>query len=161
MNKYEKYRCLTEEQKKIRLMIMDKIIDAGKPVRTSEAIDYVKEKSNFDAEFVEETFKQFIDTNVMVEVEDEIRFIFPVSGLPTNHRITLEDGRTFCAMCAIDSIGTSFTFHQKVSINSICSSTGKEINLKIKDGKVLETNNPDMYIIHVDLLKNTDWANAC
>lgn len=161
MNKYEKYRCLTDEQKAIRISIMDCIIDNGGSVNIELAKKWVKEHMESSEETIDATFKQFIDTNVMVVIDDEITFIFPVSGKSTNHRITLEDGRSFCAMCAIDSIGTSYTFKQPVTINSMCAATGKEIELKVDNGKVLYTNNPGMYIIHVDLLKNTDWANAC
>ena len=161
MNKYEKYRCLTDEQKAIRTSIMDCIIDNGGSVNIELAKKWVKEHMESSEETIDATFKQFIDTNVMVVIDDEITFIFPVSGKPTNHRITLEDGRSFCAMCAIDSIGTSYTFKQPVTINSMCAATGKEIELKVDNGKVLYTNNPGMHIIHVDLLKNTDWANAC
>lgn len=161
MNKYEKYRCLTDEQKTIRISIMDCIIDNGGSVNIELAKKWVKEHTESNKETIDATFKQFIDTNVMVVIDDEITFIFPVSGKPTNHRITLEDGRSFCAMCAIDSIGTSYTFKQAVTINSMCAATGKEIELKVDNGKVLYTNNPGMYIIHVDLLKNNDWANAC
>ena len=140
---------------------MDCIIDNGGSVNIELAKKWVKEHMESSEETIDATFKQFIDTNVMVVIDDEITFIFPVSGKPTNHRITLEDGRSFCAMCAIDSIGTSYTFKQPVTINSMCAATGKEIELKVDNGKVLYTNNPGMYIIHVDLLKNTDWANAC
>lgn len=32
----------------------------------------------------------------------EIEHLYPISCIETNHRVTLEDGRSFFAMCAID-----------------------------------------------------------
>ena len=37
--------------------------------------------------------------------EGNINFIYPVSALPTAHRVSLAGGREFWAMCAIDAIG--------------------------------------------------------
>ena len=161
MNKFAKYRCLTPVQKEIRIKIMDFIIETGGPVNIDKTKEYICRKMNLEETYASEVLKQFIDTNVMVMEGDNISFIFPVSGHPTNHAITLADGRKFCAMCAIDSIGTNFTFRQDVEVNSVCSSTGKPLKLMVSDGKVVYTDNPDLRIIHINLEKHSEWASSC
>lgn len=161
MNKYEKYRCLDDIKKEVRIKIMDFIIENEGPVSIESAKAYIMSKMGLETTYVEEVVKQFIDTNVMVADEEYINFIFPVSGYETNHKITLEDGRTFSAMCAIDSIGTSYTFDQSVEINSSCSSTGKEISLKVNSGNVEYVNNKDLRVIHINLEKHSEWASSC
>jgi len=161
VNKFEKYRCLTTVQKEIRVKIMDFIIKSKGPVNIDECKDYIKAEMKLEELYLSDVMKQFIDTNVMVMEGENISFIFPVSGHETNHKVTLADGRNFSAMCAIDSIGTNYTFHQDVELNSICSSTGKEIKLKIKDGEIIYVNNKDLRIIHINLEKHAEWASSC
>lgn len=161
MNKYEKYRCLDDIKKDIRIKIMDFIIESKGPVNIEDAKNYIELKTGLEKDYIDSVVKQFIDTNVMVADEEYINFIFPVSGYETNHKITLSDGRIFNAMCAIDSIGTSYTFNQSVEINSVCSSTGKEICLKVDNGKLGYINNPDLRVIHINLEKHSEWASSC
>ena len=161
MNKYEKYRCLDDVKKKVRIKIMDFIIEKNGPVNIEETKNYIETKMGLEKDYVEEVVNQFVDTNVMVADEENINFIFPVSGYETNHKITLQDGRKFNAMCAIDSIGTSYTFDQSIEINSACSSTGKEICLKVDSGNVEYVNNPDLRVIHINLEKHSEWASSC
>lgn len=161
MNKFEKYRYLTQNQKEIRVKIMDFIIENKGPVNIDQTNKYIQEEMKLEESYVSEVLEQFVSTNVMVMEEENISFIFPVSGHGTNHEITLADGRKFSAMCAIDSIGTNYTFNQDVEINSVCSSTGNPINLKIKNGKVEYVNNPDLRIIHINLEKHSEWASSC
>lgn len=161
MNKYEKYRCLDDVKKEVRIKIMDFIIEKNGPVNIEETKNYIETKMGLEKDYVEEVVNQFVDTNVMVADEENINFIFPVSGYETNHKITLQDGRKFNAMCAIDSIGTSYTFDQSIEINSACSSTGKEIYLKVDSGNVEYVNNPDLRVIHINLEKHSEWASSC
>lgn len=111
---------------------MDMIIDKGSSVTLQEVTEYISKKLNMEKEYIESTLQYFIDKNIMVVDGDSINFIYPVSALPTNHKVTLRDNRSFSAMCAIDAIGTSCTFNQDVRINSICSVTGREIEIVIK-----------------------------
>lgn len=161
MNKYEKYRCLDDIKKDIRIKIMDFIIESKGPVNIEDTKNYIELKTGLEKDYIDSVVKQFIDTNVMVADEEYINFIFPVSGYETNHKITLSDGRIFNAMCAIDSIGTSYTFNQSVEINSVCSSTGKEICLKVDNGNLGYINNPDLRVIHINLEKHSEWASSC
>ena len=54
-----------------------------------------------------------------------------------------------------------YTFGQDVEVNSVCSSTGKPLKLKVSDGKVVYTDNPDLRIIHINLEKHSEWASSC
>ena len=60
-----------------------------------------------DEQEYEEIIQCLIDKDGMVVDEEakNVNFIYPVSSLETNHRVTLADGREFTAMCAIDAMG--------------------------------------------------------
>lgn len=161
MSQIEKYNSLDNVQQKIRLSIMDVIIDKGSSVTLQEVTEYISENLKLEKEYIENTLQYFIDKNIMVVDEDSINFIYPVSALPTNHKVTLSDGRSFSAMCAIDAIGTSCTFNQDVRINSMCSVTGKEIEIFIKDEKIEYVNNPHLRVLHINLDKYSNWAASC
>ena len=64
-------------------------------------------------------------------------------------------------MCAIDALGAYSLFHEDTEINSVCSNTGDKIYIKIKDKKIFERYPNDIYVIHVDLNKNKNWASTC
>lgn len=161
MSQIEKYNSLDDTQRKIRIYIMDMIIDKCSSVTLKEVIEHISENLNLEKEYLETTLKHFIDKNIMVVDGDSINFIYPVSALPTNHKVILSDNRSFSAMCAIDAIGTSCTFNQDVRINSICSATGKEIEIFIKDEKIEYVNNPDLRVLHINLDKHSNWAASC
>lgn len=101
------------------------------------------------------------DNSFIADEEGNINFVYPVSALETNHVVTLQDGRSFFAMCAIDALGAAFTFRQDTVINSTCSNTGKDIKVKIKSGELFEYNSKTLHALHVDLNKFTDWAASC
>ncbi|MDO5018467.1 MAG: MerB-like organometallic lyase SaoL [Lagierella massiliensis] len=110
-----------------------------------------------------ETLDQLIEKGKLVLNEDktEINFAYPISGLPTSHKVTLADGREFHSMCAIDSLGSYFTFWQDLEINSTCSVSGEPIKVVVKDGKISDVNNPNIHCIHVDLNEFEDWSASC
>ena len=90
-----------------------------------------------------------------------INFLYPVSALPTNHIVTLQDGRSFYAMCGIDAMGSTLTFNQDIHIESKCSQCGQEIAMDIKDGKIVNISSEDIYVIHLDSDENEEWAGNC
>ncbi|HBE9443083.1 alkylmercury lyase [Clostridioides difficile] len=161
MSQIEKYNSLDNTQQKIRISIMDMIIDKGSSVTLQEVTEYISKKLNMEKEYIESTLQYFIDKNIMVVDGDSINFIYPVSALPTNHKVTLRDNRSFSAMCAIDAIGTSCTFNQDVRINSICSVTGREVEIVIKNEKIEYVNNPSLRVLHINLDKYSNWAANC
>lgn len=160
--KTNKYRNLDKIQKEIRIAIMDIIIDKKRPVSLNEVINELKLRFNLKGDSINKTLKLFIDKNIMVVDEDNyINYIYPVSAHPTMHKVTLADKREFNAMCAIDALGWRCTFNQDIDISSRCYVTGKEINISIKDGKIVSLNNPNLRVLHLNLAKHANWAASC
>lgn len=161
MKHLDKYRNLDNTQRKIRLTIMDMIIEKDSTITLSEAEEYLSKKFKLDSGYIKEILNFFIDSNIMVVDDENINFIYPVSAIDTNHKVTLADSRKINAMCAIDAMGVSCTFDQDITINSNCSETGKDINIIIKDGKLDYVNNMDLRVLHINLDKHANWASSC
>ncbi len=152
---------LEDNEKLVRRYIMENIIDNKEPYNLLNDISNIKLKDLSKNE-IESIYKKLVKKNIIVPDENNnINYVYPVSAIGTNHKITLEDGRSFTAMCAIDSIGTHFTFKQNIKINSNCSNTGEEIYLELKDGKIVDCQPKDLHILHVDLNKNQNWSGEC
>lgn len=161
MKNINKYKQLEEDQKLIRLKIMDLIIEQKQSVDLEEIKKYVSETTDLENIYVNETLEYFIKNNIMVVDEDKVNFIYPVSAHETMHIVKLEDGRELNAMCAIDALGVTHTFNQDTEINSICSVTGQEIKILIKDKKLKNINNKDLRVLHINLEKHKNWAASC
>ena len=153
---------LNRDEKKARRFLMNYTIDNGKPFNLNETTEDLAKSIGFSKENLYNLFNNLLDKVAIVVDEDKnVNFIYPVSALPTKHKITLSDGRSFNAMCAIDGMGTAFTFKQDVVIDSVCSNCGSSIHVEIKDGKLADFYPEDMHILHVDLNKNQDWSGNC
>lgn len=97
-----------------------------------------------------------------VVIEDGcIQYAYPISGPSTIHQIKLSDGREFSSMCAIDSLGSTFTFHLDTVINSRCAQSGDPIYIKIENGKIIAAKPDTIHAIHVNLEENIEWASCC
>lgn len=152
---------LTNEEKIIRRYIMGNIIENKESYNLINDISNINLK-DISKEEIKNIYSNLIEKNIVVPDENNnINFVYPVSAIETNHKVILEDGRTFTAMCAIDSIGAHFTFKQNIKIKSNCSNTGEEIYLELKDGKIVDCKPKDMHILHVDLNKNKNWSGEC
>ncbi len=141
---------LTKTEREARLKILDAMIDAGGPLEISTLS---KELQGF--------IKPLSTKSKIITDDDSILFAYPISGLETAHNIRLADGRTFWSMCAIDSLGSTFTFHQDVEIDSICSQTGEKVQLVIQNGRIIENSPKEIHAIHVNLDEHTEWASSC
>lgn len=141
---------LTSGEKEARLTILNRMI---------------AEKGPLDLECMEYDLKimanKLIKKKKIVVEDNKVKFAYPVSGIQTAHRIILDDGRDYYAMCAIDSLGSSFTFHSDLTIESKCAVTGDPIYIKISDGEIVEYSPKSIQAIHVDLSLNTEWASSC
>jgi hypothetical protein len=105
--------------------------------------------------------ERLIDKRAVVQDEEgHLNFIYPVSALPTRHKVSLEDGRRFFAMCAIDAMGSAFSFEQNVAIESECSECGEQITVRIEEGKLAEVTPSGIRVLHVDLNRFDNWAAA-
>lgn len=160
--KINKYRSLSTIQKNIRVSIMDMIIEMKRPVSLDEVVVWVKDKLNLEKDIINESLNLFVSKNIMVVDNDNyINFIYPVSAHKTMHKVTLADKREVNAMCAIDALGFRCTFNQDIDVNSMCYITGKEINISIKNGEIVHLNNPDIRVLHLNLDKHENWAASC
>ncbi len=155
---------LNEDEKVLRYRIMEFIIDNARPFNLET--DFAKVLSGEDGKtFTLDEYKALCrgieDKGSMVTEENNVNFIYPVCALPTNHNVTLSDGRKFNAMCAVDAMGTAFTFRQDIKINSVCSSCGEGVEVEIKNGKLVSFSPENLHILHVDLNKISNWSGCC
>lgn len=151
---------LSDKEKEIRRYLMNVLINTHQPFNLNQ-LDDVALDLNIDMHVVKDSINNLLEKNAIVaDEQDHINFIYPVSGLSTNHIVKLSDGRTFYAMCAIDAIGSAFTFKQDVTIESKCSNTGQDIDITIKNGAI-DCDPLDLHILHVDLNKNMNWSGDC
>ena len=156
------YSRLTEKENKIRRFLMSYIIDTQRPFN----INLLEGKNLKILNLSKEDLKKSLDTmqkkiTLSMDEEGDVNFVYPVSVIKTNHKVTLENGKSFYAMCAVDAIGSSFTFKQRVTIESNCSECGERVLMKIKDGKIEKCYPKEIQILHVDLNKYKNWANSC
>ncbi len=153
---------LSQEEKIIRRYLMNYVIDNGQAFNMNNLSKIVDDVKIMGEEKVVSILDRLLKKNVIVaDEEGNINFIYPVSAMPTNHRIKLQDGREFTAMCAIDAIGTAFTFKQDVDIESKCSNCGSNIKVSVKNGELYSYEPNDLHILHVDLNKNANWSGSC
>jgi len=76
----------------------------------------------------------------------EIISIYPLSLEPTQHRITLEDGTTLFAMCAVDALGMPIMFNRNVRITSRCEECKHEMVFEVKNGEIAFQSHPNAMI---------------
>lgn len=142
---------LTKEEKYYRLKIIEKMASEDGPININDL--------NIEKKMIDSLSEKGMI--VLDETYQNIRFVYPVSGEPTQHEITLKDGRIFHSMCAIDSLGATFTFGQDLNINSKCSTSGEPIYIEIREKEIFKTNSDEIFVIHVDLNEGTDWFASC
>ena len=148
---------LTAEENRLRGWLMDYTIENRKPFRLDNRIP--EHPPVPDPQYL---LGRLVEKRVAVlDDRGNVNFIYPVSALPTNHRVSLPDGRDFFAMCAIDALGAAFTFGQDTRVRSNCSECGQAISVCVKDGKIADLSCPDTHALHVDLNRMDDWAASC
>ncbi len=150
------------QQNKIRRCIMDFIILEKRPFHIQRDSDtFLKHlcisKDTYATDI--ECLKK--KDGMVVDEEGYVNFIYPVSAFPTHHQVTLEDGRSFSAMCAIDAIGAAFTFHQNVEIHSECSVCGQAVYVKVEEGKIVKYTPNHLYALSFQLEELANWAGSC
>ncbi len=152
---------LSKKEKVIRRYLMNYVIDNGQAFNLNN-LSKIAEDLEMTRELAKDTLDSLIKKNgVVADDNGNINFIYPVSALPTNHRVKLDDGREFTAMCAIDAMGAAFTFKQNVDVISNCSNCGSDIKVSIRNGQLYSYEPSDLHILHVDLNKNVNWSGNC
>lgn len=141
---------ISDEESQIRQMLMQQIIEHRAPVRIPSQIS-------------ENMVQTLRDKNILArDQHNRITAVYPVSALPTNKNVFLEDGREAWAMCAIDALGFHYAFNQPVRILSECEYCGDAIELSMRDGKVeVVQGGNDIYVLHTDLESHQDWSCSC
>lgn len=149
---------LNYDEAQTRLGVMNTMIAKGAPVNVS---DLRQEKALLHID-VEQVLAQLVTKKVIVQnKEGQITFSYPVSALPTCHRVTLADGRSFHAMCAVDALGASFTFRQDIRVDSRCSHCLEPVRIGISNGKIVELAPAETHVLHIDLNLYDNWAATC
>ncbi len=143
---------LSQDAKEARIAIMNFSIDNRKP------FNIIEDKT---AE-IDDVLQELIDQKAMILGEDSnVDFIFPVSTKPTQHKVSLQDGREFFAMCAIDALGSAFTFNCATKINSACAHCSEPVAVEVCNGRVVDASSHELRALHVDLSKSDDWSGSC
>ena len=147
---------LTPEENRFREKMLAYIIDGARPYSPDEPLD------GFSADHAHRLAGQLIAKGAVVTDDaGQVVFAYPVSSLPTPHKVTLADHRTFSAMCAIDALGSAFTFRLDTRIDSSCAECGTPVQIEISNGGVSRVSSPHIHVLHVDLQNERNWAGSC
>lgn len=156
------HKKFTERQNELRLYIIQFTVNHKRPFHLENDKEEAMEVLNMSSGEYEEITACLLDKDGMAADEEKnVNFIYPVSALETGHQVTLEDGRTFSAMCAIDAIGAAFTFHQDTEVHSACAVCGEPVTVKIQDGKVAEYEPKGLHALTFPLGELENWAGSC
>lgn len=150
-------------QNELRLFIINDIVTEGRAFNLDTHRQKALDALSMDEAEYDEIVSVLRERDGMVINEDsrDVNFIYPVSALPTNHHVTLADGRKFCAMCAIDAIGSTFTFHQDTVVDSVCAACGTPVHIEMKDGRAVRYAPEGLYALSFQLEELSNWAGSC
>lgn len=156
------HKKFTDRQNEVRLFIIEFTVNEKRAFNLDQDKEKVLEALSMSEQEYEEIVSVLLAKDGMVISEDrDVNFIYPVSALATNHHVTLADGRSFTAMCAIDAIGAAFTFHQDTEVHSMSAVSGEPVFVKIVDGKVAEYSPKTLHALTFPLGQISDWAGSC
>lgn len=152
------HRMLSSEEKELRSALLNRIITTQGAVHPSE----ITSRENGLGINISSALKG-LESKGLAAVRDDgsVTGIYPFSALPTNHRVTLENGNSVFAMCAIDSLGIAYELKQNVTITSSCSHCKSHITTEINSGKVSRIEPESAMAIHVTLGDYKNWASTC
>jgi len=149
---------LDSRQNAVRFLLLEALADARNPLGT-EQIERACGGLSFP---VDEVLRQLEEKGVIVRDEKKaVVAAYPVSAVPTRHRVVLEDGRTLHAMCAIDAIGAAFAFDQDAEVQSSCLHCDTAVRLRLANGRLREAEPGSVQVLHADLTKYRNWAADC
>jgi len=143
------HALLSDQERQARQLLMDKIIAAGRPVNPC---DYIDDK-----------LVECLDSKgVMARDADGLAtVVYPVSAMPTPHKVKLKDGRSFYAICAVDSLGSAFVFAQDITVTSSCSYCHRQVSVAIENGEISAFDPEGIFVTHTDLVGEMNWAGTC
>ena len=124
--KWRDRQAIDAQARAVLRAILDRFIADGRPVRVSE----------FPAE-VHEAIARLDEKDLVLVRDGRIELAYPFSGAPTAFAVTLLDGRTRYAVCAVDALGIPPLLGQPVLIRSSCHHCGEPLELRVSpDGPV-------------------------
>lgn len=62
---------------------------------------------------------------------------YPLSAVPTRHRVALGDGRTVYALCAVDALGVSQLTGKRARVASSCPACGGPIGVTVEPDRLV------------------------
>jgi hypothetical protein len=140
---------LSHQELQAKLVLMDKIIEKGCPVEPAKLLE-------------DEMIHALDAKGVIVHGKDgAVSVVYPVSALPTPHKVKLKDGRLFYAICAVDSLGSAFTFEQDIVVTSSCSHCQRPVSVTIENGEISTSDPGGICVTHTDLAGEVNWAGTC
>lgn len=157
------HKKFTERQNQVRLYIIQFIVSEGRAFHLEADKELLLERLCMAEAEYRGAVKALIQQDGMVVDEEgrQVNFIYPVSAMKTMHSVTLADGRSFSAMCAIDAIGAAFTFQQDTEVHSVCAVCEEPVWVKIVRGKVADYTPRSLYALTFSLGEIENWAGSC
>ena len=155
-------RKFNSRQNQVRHYILEFTVNEGRAFNLEEdKAGVLQELSMTEQEYWDCVRVLREKDGMVVSEENDVNFIYPVSALPTNHHVTLADGRSFTAMCAIDAIGAAFTFHQDSEVHSVSAVSGEPVFVKIVNGEVADYAPKTLHALTFPLGELSNWAGSC
>jgi hypothetical protein len=144
---------LTPAERQFRKRLIDYTIRHQKPVNLHDPLP-----DGLQGPGSKQLTEALISKKVVAAADNgDINFMYPVSAVPTPHQVQLQDGRQLFAMCAVDALGTAFTFGQDVRVTSKCSECGQPVSVAVHNGRVMQVDPQETQVLHVDLNKFENW----
>jgi hypothetical protein len=149
---------LDEDERSLRFALQDCILSSGRPVTVGDVIPFLE--AQIGAARAAEILQSLIGKEIVVEEQGGVTFAYPVSARPTDHKVSLADGRRFFAMCAVDALGSAFNFGQDAAIFSKCHRCGKAVRIHVERNSIASAESQTVHVLHVDLAKRSNWAGS-
>ncbi len=141
-----KYARLNHSEQQLRLAMLDWCVNNGGELKWEDAV-HIGQAS--EQQISIEYILSRLEARHYLRRTDHgnICFLYPYSAYRTDYHVTLEDGRSFYAMCAIDAMGSAPTFRQSVKICSHCRDTQERLFLHIHPDKGILEIEPDDHFV--------------
>lgn len=152
------HKMLSSHERKLRSILLNKILQSNGSVPLSE----IRSQADKAAIDVSPTLASLKDKGLIALQDDgSVTGLYPFSAVPTRHKVQLKDGRSFFAMCAIDSLGIAYELEEDTVISSSCSQCNDDISIELKNGEIFLFEPATSRALHVALGDYKDWANTC
>lgn len=155
------HKKFSKRQNDLRLYIINKVIDEKSFNIKKNGKEAMRDLDMSQEEYDEATEVLKFQDGLVTDEEDNVDFIYPVSALPTNHHVRTADGREFCAMCAIDSMGAAFTLHTDTVVDSVCAVCGEPVHVEIEGGKIKSYSPEGLHALTFPLGEISNRSGSC